>query len=233
MSRPIVRLLSAASLLLIFTAGVYSDPLAVKVPPEGEDKPDPAHVEQLIAQLGSDDFFDRESASEELVGIGEPVLETMRRVADTSEDLEVQHRADVLVGRIEVKLGMTRGPASCDELIGHLTDSKYPHYREWAATQLGFVTDASRPLAVEALLKASREDGASNVRVACIRSLGRMNTVTEEVTETLKKLSTDSDSRVKEEAKKVLKAQAEQLPPPSEVGANGIGVGQGAAKPRR
>jgi HEAT repeat protein len=216
MYRAFARFASVACLLLLLAGAGRCDPLAIKVPAEGEDKPDPAHVEQLIQQLGDNDFFEREAASSELENIGEPVLETLRKVADFNEDLEVQHRADVLVDRIEVKLGMTRGPASCEELVGHLTDSKYPHYREWAASQLGFVMDGSRPAAVEALLRSATQDSASNVRIACIHSLAKLGVNTDEVQATLKKLKADKDSRVADEATKALTALAQQLPPPSD-----------------
>ena len=217
MYRPFARFASVACLLFLLAGPGRCDPLAIKVPAEGEDKPDPAHVEHLIQQLGDNDFFERETASRELEDIGEPILETLRKVADFHEDLEVQHRADVLVDRIEVKLGMTRGPAGCEELIGHLTDSKYPHYREWAATQLGFITDASRPAAVEALVRSAQQDSASNVRIACIHSLAKLGANTDEVRATLEKLKKDKDSRVSDEAKKALTALAQQLPPPSDI----------------
>lgn len=200
--------------LSLLASGISrGDPLATKSP--DQERPDPARVTALIRQLGDDDFYEREAASEALEELGEAVMEDLRKVANSDADLEIRHRADTLVDKIEVRIGILKGPASSEELIGHLKESKYPSYREWAAEQLAFVNDASRPAAVEALLASSSGDVASNVRLACIRSLGQMKIGTPTVLKTLRKLKKDTDPRVAEEAGKTYSVLPRQLPPPT------------------
>ena len=67
------------------------------------EKPDAARIAKLIAQLGSDDFDDREKASADLAAIGEPALDALRQ-AVKSTDEEVHRRAATLVGGIEKRL---------------------------------------------------------------------------------------------------------------------------------
>jgi HEAT repeat protein len=201
-------------LSLLATGVSRADPLMAKSP--DQERPDPAKLAALIRQLGDNDFYEREAASEALEELGEAVMEDLRKVANGEGDLEVRHRAEVIVDKIEIQIGINKGPASSDELIGHLKESKYPSYREWAAEQLAFVNDASRPAAVEALLASTSADAASNVRLACIRSLGRMKVGTPSVLNTLKKLKKDTDPRVAEEAGKTYSVLPRQtLPPPA------------------
>ena len=200
------------SLFLMAAEVSRGDPLATKSPEQ--ERPEPAKLAALIHQLGEDDFYERESASEALEEIGEVVMEDLRKVADSDADLEIRHRAAVIVDKIEVRIGLVKGPASSEELIGHLKESKYPSYREWAAEQLAFVSDTSRGAAVEALLAACNADAASNVRLACIRSLGVMKMATPTVLNTLRKLRKDADPRVAAEADKAYVALPRQLPPP-------------------
>ena len=63
------------------------------------DKPEAARIAKLIAQLGSDDFDDREKASAELAVIGEPALDALRQAVKSS-DVEVHKRAETLVSAI-------------------------------------------------------------------------------------------------------------------------------------
>jgi HEAT repeat protein len=203
------RIALTVCLLLTACAVSHGDPLKS---PE-QERPDSAKVTALVQQLGDNNFWERESASEALEEIGESIMEDLRKIANSEEgDLEIRHRAAVIVDKIEVRLGLQKGPASSEELIGHLKESKYPSYREWAAEQLAFVNDTSRPAAVEALLAACKEDSASNVRLACIRSLSTMKMGTPMVLKTLRKLKTDADPRVAAEAGKTFATLPRQLP---------------------
>jgi HEAT repeat protein len=197
---------------VLVPAFAWADPLMIKSP----EQEDAAHIAALIKQLGDNNFYEREAASQALEEIGEPVMEELRKVSETDADLEIRHRAAVLVDKIEVHIGLTKGPTSADDLIGHLKDSKYPSYREWAALQLVGVNDASRPSAVEALVTACHNDGASNVRLACVRSLGQMKIVTPAVLKTLRELKKDADPRVRDQAQKTYANMPHELPAPKE-----------------
>ncbi len=62
---------------------------------------DPAgNIDELIRQLGSEDFATREKATEELRKIGRPAEEALRKAAE-SEDAEVQSRARTLLRALE------------------------------------------------------------------------------------------------------------------------------------
>src|SRR6516162_10619468 len=57
-------------------------------------------IDQLIEQLGSGTFKDREAATKALDAIGAPALEKLRKAAE-GEELEIKRRATELVKRIE------------------------------------------------------------------------------------------------------------------------------------
>src|SRR5205085_5823822 len=54
-------------------------------------------VQELIRQLGSDDFATREQASEELKKIGKPAREALQKAAEENADPEVRQRAKTLL----------------------------------------------------------------------------------------------------------------------------------------
>jgi hypothetical protein len=64
-------------------------------------KPTDPQVQQLIAQLGSDSFAEREAASKRLEAIGEPAWNAARKAAAGSPDPEIRHRA----GRVAEAIG--------------------------------------------------------------------------------------------------------------------------------
>jgi sulfatase modifying factor 1 len=57
-------------------------------------------IAKLIAQLGDDDFSRRESAQEELIKIGRPVLAAVRKALKDSGDAEVKERAAKIVEKV-------------------------------------------------------------------------------------------------------------------------------------
>src|SRR5690348_7394950 len=64
-------------------------------------------VPRLIRQLGSDQFREREAATDALDGLGAAALEPLRK-ATKSEDAEVRRRAADLVQRIEKRVETAR-----------------------------------------------------------------------------------------------------------------------------
>ena len=56
-------------------------------PPNTDD------INQLIRQLGSPEFAEREAATRRLQAIGEPAVEALRKATEGSDDPEVRHRA--------------------------------------------------------------------------------------------------------------------------------------------
>jgi hypothetical protein len=59
---------------------------------------DPAgRLDELVRQLGADDFAVREKASEELRKIGKPAEEALRQAAESNKDPEVRERARALL----------------------------------------------------------------------------------------------------------------------------------------
>jgi hypothetical protein len=63
------------------------------------EDPDSQRIAQLITQLSSDTFREREEATRALEAIGTPALEALRKAAQ-SPDPEVRHRAEQLVRKI-------------------------------------------------------------------------------------------------------------------------------------
>ena len=91
-------------------------------------------------------------------------------------------------------------------LVNSLKTALAPSQREWAADKLALLDWKTNPQAVEALLKAAREDPAGTVRAACVRSLGRMNVNTMPVVEALKAMKADADPMVQHEVAQALAA---------------------------
>jgi outer membrane biosynthesis protein TonB len=90
-----IMFLRARFLLLIVSLGVVgllATPLTAK---NDADK-----IDQLIEQLGSGTFKDREAATKALDAIGAPALEKLRKAAE-GEELEIKRRATELIKRIE------------------------------------------------------------------------------------------------------------------------------------
>ncbi len=70
--------------------------------PSGKDQPGPEakRIQELILQLGSDEFTTREKAAQELEKIGVPALEALQR-ATRSDDLETRRAAEELVAKVQ------------------------------------------------------------------------------------------------------------------------------------
>src|SRR6516162_4750370 len=62
---------------------------------------EPPRIAQLIARLGSDDFDERERATQALAAVGKPALAALRRAAAEHPDVEVRRRAARLVAALD------------------------------------------------------------------------------------------------------------------------------------
>lgn len=85
-------LLALVTLVLLTTASVRSD----ETPNAEEQK----RIDKLIAQLNADDFEARNAAEKELMKIGPPALESLRKAAKSTEP-EIARRAADLVSQLE------------------------------------------------------------------------------------------------------------------------------------
>ena len=72
-------------------------------PTTSPDKKPSTKIEELITQLGDEDFNTRESATAELEKIGEPVLEPLRKTLKETKDPETRMRARIIINNIEQK----------------------------------------------------------------------------------------------------------------------------------
>jgi hypothetical protein len=73
---------------------------AADVVKQEEPKVDPARIDKLVAQLGSDSFAEREAASKALEAIGPAAYEAVQK-ATSSTDIEKQRRARDLLPKLE------------------------------------------------------------------------------------------------------------------------------------
>jgi hypothetical protein len=89
--------------------------LALGIGPElptatAAEKGDAARARRLVAQLGSDDYREREQASRALSELGGPAIRSLQQALG-SPDLEVRRRARELLPRIELRLVRQRALA--------------------------------------------------------------------------------------------------------------------------
>ncbi len=90
------------ALLPLLALGLGLVALAATAAPAVEkgEKPDAKRIAKLIAQLGSDDFDEREKASADLEAVGDPAYAALREAAKSTDE-EVHKRAEILIGKIE------------------------------------------------------------------------------------------------------------------------------------
>ncbi len=118
-------------------------------------------VERLVRQLGSESFDEREKAVKELIEIGAPALEALRKAASSS-DAEVAMRAKASVPEIERNEKMLG-------LVARL-NSNSAKERADAASGLAALGSGARK-ALPALI-ATVDDGDPQVRERAINALG-------------------------------------------------------------
>jgi HEAT repeat protein len=90
------------------------------------------------------------------------------------------------------------------QLITVLRESSYPEQREWAVQRLAGVNPQQAPHALQAVLRAARDDASPMVQVACIRTLVQMSRYSPDVAPALQALKTSGDPRVRLEADQAL-----------------------------
>jgi WD40 repeat protein len=103
--------LTFAAAICLLTAGVRLNQLAVgrqQGDQNQKSKESPEEIDKLIAQLGSREFAERESATRALEMIGQPALSGLIRAVAASEDAEIRKRAQILVRCIEDRLADIR-----------------------------------------------------------------------------------------------------------------------------
>jgi HEAT repeat protein len=110
-----------------------------------------------------------------------------------------QHAMAAATAAANAKTAPAADPAT-PKLLADLREALLPSQRELAAEGLRSVDWKTNPEVVTELTKAAKEDPSPMVRVACIKALGAMRASSEPVLQTLEALSTDSDSRIREEA---------------------------------
>src|SRR5579884_3737996 len=115
------KLKTAATILLaVALAGTGTGTLAYRSQASGQPGPAPAaqpakaptqteaaRIAELIQQLGSDNFAEREKATKELETIGAPALDALRKAA-RNDEAERRKRAEDLVKKIEDRLEAAR-----------------------------------------------------------------------------------------------------------------------------
>lgn len=127
---------------------LFPSPPQESIPSDGEDLAKALSADELeqvkvwIEELGANEFATRERAATRLLGIGDPIISELRRVAKNSGDPEVRLRADQIVNQL------TRGDMKSrieDFLAGEDVD-----FEGWQVTQaiIGD-SDAIRELFVE------------------------------------------------------------------------------------
>jgi hypothetical protein len=89
------RILPLVGLVAVFLCGMAADD---KAPPAPAEKIEKQEIEKLIKQLGSDDFDEREKATQKLAACDDALPQL--REAAKSPDLEAQQRAEKLVRQI-------------------------------------------------------------------------------------------------------------------------------------
>jgi hypothetical protein len=80
---------------------LYAQPAAAQSPSK---PPDAKTIAALIAQLGSENFQERQAATRSLEAIGRPALAALRKATVKHDDAEVRARAKGLVGKMENNL---------------------------------------------------------------------------------------------------------------------------------
>jgi len=101
----------AAAIFFLTTAlgldaarGQADDAAALTSAPATQASVPPARIDALIKQLNSDEWRDRETAQHELVAIGAPALDALRRTAESDEmDPEVRSRAAAAMAAIHAQ----------------------------------------------------------------------------------------------------------------------------------
>jgi hypothetical protein len=110
-----------------------------------------------------------------------------------------QHAMAAAAAAAEKSAKPTTDPAT-PKLLADLRDALLPSQREMAAESLRTVDWKANPDVVSGLTKAAKEDPSPMVRVACIKTLGALRADAEPVLKTLEALSSDQDSRIRDEA---------------------------------
>jgi HEAT repeat protein len=183
---------------------------------------DQTRITELIRQLGSSDFQNRQKATQELITLGPVALPELRK-AQKEKDAEVKRRATECIETIERKASPTvtaaavrvlkaRAPAGATGVLlaflPHANDDSVEEETTGALLALG-VRDGKADL----LLAAALDDPMPNRRAMAAMILGRYGTPDQK--ETVRKLLKDPDPRIRLRAAQGLVAGREKNAIPS------------------
>lgn len=104
------------SMRLVVSSFLLGLVLLAAVPLTAADKPDEKQLAQLIEQLGSNMFEEREQATKALEALGPAALDALRK-AEKSGDPEVKSRAAALIRKAEEKLAQQKRRAEAEKLL--------------------------------------------------------------------------------------------------------------------
>ncbi len=89
--------------LCLFGAGIAVDAVPLNFAQSPAKDADKDRLDDLVQQLGHDEFAKRQAASKALEALGEPALGALRKAAKSSGSAEIRRRAQQLVEVIEPK----------------------------------------------------------------------------------------------------------------------------------
>src|SRR5438128_11367977 len=144
------------SLFLILVLGL----LLAANPPQ----PATVEIDQLVQQLGSEKFEEREAAAKRLEEIGAPALVPLSRAAESSDDAEIKLRAGRLLKIIGRKLhGAKR------VFLGHETKTTYAVFSPDGKRVLSTSDDQSvRRWEVASGKQSDKRDGHQRATLWCL-----------------------------------------------------------------
>jgi hypothetical protein len=115
------------SSLAFLPGGSVAEARAAPPTARAEAGPDNRDIELLIKQLGSDEFEEREAATNALKKVGKPALSALREAATANADAEVRSRAAALLVAIRDSLirSIDLGPH-----VNQKLNERFHNYRE-------------------------------------------------------------------------------------------------------
>jgi RNA polymerase sigma factor (sigma-70 family) len=113
--------------LAFLPGGAVAEAQAARPIARAETAPDNRDIERLIKQLGSDEFEERETATNALKKVGKPALKALREAATANADAEVRNRAAALILAIRDSLirSIDLGPH-----VNQKLNERFHNYRE-------------------------------------------------------------------------------------------------------
>jgi tetratricopeptide (TPR) repeat protein len=121
-------------------------------------------IEQLIAQLGADDFAEREQAMEGLRELGDDALEALEE-ARAATDPEIRYRAEMLLREIQLGVGPNTPPDIAQQLEAYRTGERQ--------TKLQAIVYFESRKAFDVLLRLQRYESDDYLKTQLRAAIGR------------------------------------------------------------